>query len=186
FFFSRVGGVGAGDPVLGAPPADAQTFQGHADGFAREGAWRPAFVVADRGDQIQGPQARRFAEETGAVMQQILQRVGVPFVQEGPDGNGPGGFLPQARQALAGQGVNGVADGACRAAQLTGQGRWGAAVGAGQQDWAAADGKRLGGAKPFLQLLALGRSQSGNKDARFHTSLFVPSCNQERPSVTLH
>src|SRR5207248_3127087 len=41
-FFSRVGGVGGGDPVLGAAPADAQTLQGLADGLARQGPGRPA------------------------------------------------------------------------------------------------------------------------------------------------
>src|SRR5437588_3903282 len=53
-FFSRVGWVGTGDPVLGPSPADAQAFQGLADGFARQWPRRTGFAVDDLGDTVHG------------------------------------------------------------------------------------------------------------------------------------
>src|SRR4051794_39538027 len=44
-FFSRVLGVGAGQPVLGSLPADTPTPEGQADGLAAEPAWGPALLV---------------------------------------------------------------------------------------------------------------------------------------------
>ncbi len=48
------------------------------------------------------------------------------------------------------------------------------AMGAGQQDLAATDGKGLAGPEPRLGLLSLGPCEATNKERWFHTPLFLP------------
>src|SRR4029434_8537786 len=54
-FFSRVLGVGAGDPVLGPLPAQAEPVDGVADSFVRDAREGQPALAADLGRQFQGP-----------------------------------------------------------------------------------------------------------------------------------
>ncbi len=119
-------------------------------------------------------------------MQQVLQGVGEAFVQEGLGRMRPRGLLLQATQALAGEGAQGVVDGAHGTAQVAGDGRSPLALGAGQQDLAATDGEGVGGAQPRLQLLLFGSRERANKGRWFHNPLFARSRGQTRPRLLLH
>jgi hypothetical protein len=157
--------------VLGPPPVDLQPLERQAQRFAGQHARRPALVVADLGEQVQGPQAGGLAEEARAVVQQILEAlVAVP----GPGGMGPvgrGGFGLQAGEALAAEGAEGVADGLRGAAQVGGDPRGALAPIAGEQDLAAAQGEGVGGVQPPAEGLTLGVGQRPDKKRWFHTSL---------------
>src|SRR5262249_42162654 len=87
-FFSRVLGVGAGQPVLGPLPGDAQALEGQANGLAAEHPGSPALLEADLGGQAERPQAGRLAEAAGGLVQQGAQVVVAPLGPGGVDGPG--------------------------------------------------------------------------------------------------
>jgi hypothetical protein len=186
FLLAGVGWVGAGDPLLGAPPADAEPLQRDADGLAGQLPRGPAAGMADLGKQLQGPQPGGLAAGARAVVQQILQGFGKALVQEGSGRVGSRGFLVQAGHPLAIEGVDGVADGAGGTAEIAGDLRGPQAVGTGQQDLAAPDGERRPGAKSRLGLLSLGGREAADKKWWFHSPLFGPTYAQTRPRLTLH
>src|SRR5262249_3854272 len=140
FFFSRVGGVGGGDPVLGPPPGDREPAEGLADGLDAQDAGRPAEVVADLGEQAQRPGGAATAPGARALVQQGAQGLVEGGVQQGLGALGPGGLGPQAGQALGVEGADGVAGGGGRAAEVAGDQGGAVAGGAGQQSLAAAQG----------------------------------------------
>jgi hypothetical protein len=162
--------------VLGPLPADAQALQGHADGFAGQLPGRPALGVADLGDEVQRPHAGRLADQTRAVVQEILERLGVALFQEGPGRRRPRGFRLQAAEPFAGKGMHRIADRAHGTAEVAGDLRRPQPLGAGEQDLAAACGEGIGGAQPRLQPLPFSSGQGANEDGSFHTSLFAASC----------
>src|SRR5260370_1865426 len=82
-FFSGISRIGAGDPVLGAFPADAEPQQGHADGFAGDQTRSEALGATDLGRQIQRPQTGRMAKVAWAAMQERAQLLGA-LAREGP------------------------------------------------------------------------------------------------------
>src|SRR5262249_58542094 len=111
-----------------------------------EGARGPGFGMADISRQVQGPDAGGLAEQAGAVVQQVLERLGMRRVEQGPCRVGTGGLLLEAVQPLAGEGMEGVADGGGGTAELAGDGRRGRAPGTGQQDLTTTDSEGVGGA----------------------------------------
>jgi hypothetical protein len=151
--------------VLGATPANAQAFEGQADGLAAELPRRPGTDVADLGDALEGPQAAGLGEQARASMQQFLQRFGEGGIEEGAGGVRPGGLLLQAGQPLAAEGMDGVADGGTGAAEAAGDVRRSLAIGAGEQDLTATQGEGIGATKSLLQLLPLGECQRRNEEA---------------------
>src|SRR5262245_41884363 len=147
-FFSRVLGVGADQPVLGALPADAQTLQSTSQGLAAEPVRGPALLVADGGGQLQRPQAGRLAQRAGRLMQQgaqVLVAVSGPGRVRGVRGRG---LLAKAVQALVGEGMQGIADGLGTTAEGGGNPGRTLALFALQQDLATAQGEGIFGAQP--------------------------------------
>ena len=80
-------------------------------------------------------------------MQEILEGVGVALVEEGAGRVGPGGLLLEAGQSLAGEGVQGVADGAGGAAEIGGRSGRARRRGHGQKDLTATDREGVGGSR---------------------------------------
>ena len=79
-------------------------------------------------------------------MQEVLEQLGIRRVEQGPCRVGPGGLLLEAVESLAGEGMDGVADGGGGTAELAGDGRRGRALGTGQQDLTTTDREGVGGA----------------------------------------
>src|SRR5215207_5499667 len=71
--FSCVLGVGAGDPLLGPLPADAQAADGLADGLVTDSFGGNAFSEAHLSRQLQRPDAGRLAKGARAPVQQRPQ-----------------------------------------------------------------------------------------------------------------
>jgi len=76
--------------------------------------------VADLGQEVEGPEAGRFAEQAWAVVQQVLQRVDVAVVQSRSGGVGSRRFLVETAMAFPVEGMDRVADGSPGAAEVAG------------------------------------------------------------------
>src|SRR5262249_21699246 len=109
-FLSRVLGVGAGQPVLGPLPADAQALEGQADGLAAEDPGGPALLETGLGRQAECPQAGRLAQAARALVEQGAQVLVAVLGPGGVDGLGGLGLGPQAGRGLGVDGVDRVAD----------------------------------------------------------------------------
>src|SRR5207244_9435470 len=69
-FFSSIGRIRAGDPMLGTLPGYPQPAERQPTGFVADQSWREALGETALGRQLQGPQAGRLAERAGTLRQQ--------------------------------------------------------------------------------------------------------------------
>jgi len=155
--------------VFGPLPADAEPLQGLADSLAAELARRPAAFETGGGDQGQAPQAGGLAQGAGRLVQQGLERLGMLGAQQGFDGRRSGRLFAQAAHAFLVEGVDDMADRRGSATEVAGDLLRRLALGTGQEDLAAPQGKRIGGTQTGLKLPPLGVGQRSNKQGWFHT-----------------
>ena len=102
----------------------------------------------DLGGQGQRPERGRLAEVARAAVQQGAEPLARPASSiSGRTDAGPVRLLPEAVDPLGGEGADGVADALRGAAEALGDLRGPKAVGAGEQDLAAAEGEGVGGAE---------------------------------------
>jgi hypothetical protein len=143
-FFSAVGGIGAGDPMFGALPAHPEPLEGRAHRLATDVAAGNALCDANLRRQREGPEAGRLAKGPRALVQQAAEALPPPLVQDGL------GWVRTRRLGLESrctpvvEGVESMADGLIVATQSVSDDGGVRALGTGQQDLAAADGKGLG------------------------------------------
>src|SRR5262249_23349210 len=109
------------------------------------------------------------AEGAGAVVEQVLERLGVLGAEEGLGRVGPRGLLLQAAQAFAGEGVDGIAYGGRGTAELASDAGGPLATAAGQEDLTPAGGEGVAGAQALPQPLLLLGGPRRNKEWRAHT-----------------
>jgi hypothetical protein len=104
-FFSDVRRLGAGDPVLGPLPADAQLGYGSADGFVADASARQPLCKTDLGHQLQGPHTGTLAKHAGTLVYEGPE----PFEPLGIEG-GVGRMRPGGggREGGEATGVNSV------------------------------------------------------------------------------
>src|SRR5919202_35708 len=143
-FFSCVGGIGTGNPVLGAFPAHLELFEGIANGLAADLARVDAFGIGNFGHQVQGPDTRRIAEGARALVQQRPQLLAADRIEHrvrAPMRGGGAGR--QDGQPVGIEAMDDIAHGLVVAAEAGGNHAGVLAAGAGEEDLAAAQDKGL-------------------------------------------
>src|SRR5215217_3735517 len=79
--FSRVLGVGADNPALGAQPAHPHPLQSSSHGLRAHSPLGNPLLEAHLGGQLQRPQARVLAELPGTSMKHLAQPLGPPLLE---------------------------------------------------------------------------------------------------------
>src|SRR4051794_22407381 len=81
-FFSRIGGIGAGDAVLGPLPPNIKLGKGIADRLAADLAGCNALGIGDFGHGVERPDTGLFAKGARALVQQGAQLVASGRVED--------------------------------------------------------------------------------------------------------
>ena len=168
-FFSRIGRVGAGDPVFGTLPAHIKLSQCVANGLATDLAWRDPFGIGDFGDQVEGPEAGRLAKGARALVEQGAQLLASGRVEDSVRKPlwGRGAWREDGK-TLGIEAMNDVADSLVVAGKALGNQAGMLAAGASEQDLAAAQDKGVRGAQAGINRLLFGSGEGPHKDRSSH------------------
>jgi hypothetical protein len=160
--------VGAGDPLLGPLPTDAQAPQGLSDGLAADATGDQALGTGDLGGQLEGPEAGGLGEVSWAAMEHVPEPLPGGFIDDGVGLFGAGGLLTKAVEPIAVEGPDGIADRLDAASDRGGDVAWRAAVGALQEDLTPPEGEGVGGAEAGLERLPLRVGEAADEERWLH------------------
>jgi hypothetical protein len=149
--------------MFGSLPRYPQAAESHTNGFVADQAWRQALGEADLGGQRERPPARGLAERPWTLVQQGAEGLAGPRIENSCYGVRSRGEGLQHREAAVVKRMNGIADGLLGAPQVVRNRGGRLALGTGEEDLAAADGKGGRGPEPGLQSCPLVRRERAYK-----------------------
>ena len=149
--------------TFGPLPRHPQAAQGQPNRFVADQVWGQALGVTDLGSELQGPPARGLTECPWTLMQQRPQGLAGPCIEDGRRGVRARREGLQHCEPTLVEGMNRVAHGLIGAAQVVRNGGGGLALGTGEEDLAAADGKGGRGPESGLQCGPLVRRERAYK-----------------------
>ena len=149
--------------MFGAFPRHAQPAEGHSNGFVADQARSEALGETDLGGELEGPAAGGLAEGPWTVVQQSPEGLAGPSSEDGRRRVRARREGVQHRETALVKGMNGVAYRLVGTVQLPGNRGGRLALGTGEEDLAATDGKGGRGPEPGLEGCPLVRRERAYK-----------------------